>query len=78
MARQPTQLEVTAQGEKWIVRELGIGRLTSHTNQDDAAKAARAVALNNTPSELTIRKADGTVEREEKFPRLPTGAIARK
>ena len=69
MARQATKLEVTPDGDKWIVREQGIGRLTSHASQADAAKAARAVAAMHTPSELTIRNADGTTDSEERFPK---------
>ena len=70
MAKQSTQLEVAHDGGKWIVRELGIGRLTSHKSQQDAATAARAVAAIHTPSDLTIRNADGSLKSEESFPRV--------
>jgi hypothetical protein len=68
MARQSTRLEVLPDGEKWIVREHGIGRLTSHVGKREAAAAARAVAAQNTPCELMIRNADGSIDSEESFP----------
>lgn len=67
MAREITRLEVAHDGAKWVVREHGIGRLTSHKSQQEAAIAARAVAAIHTPCEVTIRKEDGTVDSEEKF-----------
>jgi hypothetical protein len=70
MAKQLTRLEVTHNDGRWIVRELGIGRLTSHQSQQDATKAARAVAANHTPSDLTIRNEDGSLNSEESFPRI--------
>jgi hypothetical protein len=69
MARQSTRLEVVADGEKWSVREHGIGRLSSHATKVAATTAARAVATLNTPSELIIRKADGSIESEQSFQR---------
>lgn len=70
MIRQSTRLEVAHDGSSWIVREHGIGRLTSHKTQQEAMIAARAVATQHTPSELTIRKTDGSVASEEKYPRI--------
>ncbi|HEY0672466.1 MAG TPA: DUF2188 domain-containing protein [Longimicrobiales bacterium] len=67
MTRQTTRLEVVADGEKWAVREHGIGRLTSHADKSRATKAARAVAANHPPCELTIRNDDGTIESQETF-----------
>jgi hypothetical protein len=70
MPRQSTRLEVVADGEKWSVREDGIGRLTTHATKVAATAAARAAATLNAPCELTIRKMDGTIESELTFPRL--------
>ena len=70
MARQLTRLEVAHVGSDWVVREHGIGRLTSHVSQREATTAARAVAAIHTPSELTIRNEDGSVNSEESFPRM--------
>jgi hypothetical protein len=64
MAREATRLEVVADGDKWNVREVGIGRLSSHATQVEATNAARAVARIHRPCELTIRNADGTTESE--------------
>ena len=69
MARQCTRLEVAHDGTSWTVREHGIGRLTSHATQQEARTAARAVAAQHTPCELTIRDSDGKVAAEESFPR---------
>jgi hypothetical protein len=67
MSRQTTRLEVVADGAKWTVRELGIGRLTSHPDKVKATAAARAVAAIHPPCELTIRNSDGTVQSQESF-----------
>jgi hypothetical protein len=67
MSRQTTRLEVVAQGAKWMVRELGIGRLSSHATLAEASAAARRVAADNTPCELVIKKADGTTDSEQTF-----------
>ena len=69
MARQSTRLEVVADGEKWSVRELGIGRLTTHPTQLAAAAAARAVATLHAPCDLIIRKRDGTIESQQTYHR---------
>lgn len=67
MNRQLTRLEVAAKGDKWEVREHGIGRLTTHPTKDAAAAAARAVAALHTPCDIIIRKEDGTVESEQSY-----------
>jgi len=72
MARQCTRLEVAHDGTKWTVRELGIGRLTSHATEQEAKAAARAVANVHTPSELTVRDLNGAVASEERFPHPQT------
>lgn len=69
MARETTKIEVVADGAKWIVREAGIGRLTSHPDKAAATMAARAVAAIHTPCEITIRNDDGTIESEERYPK---------
>ncbi len=69
MARQSTKLEVVVDGAKWIVREYGIGRLTSHADQLEAAKAARAVANAHPPCELIIRNPDGSIASQETYNR---------
>lgn len=68
MARQLTQLDVAHDGKKWVVREHGIGRLTSHESQKEATNAARAVAAIHTPSAVTIHNIDGSLLSEEKYP----------
>jgi hypothetical protein len=67
MPRESTKLEVVPDGAKWIVREHGIGRLTTHPDKSHATAAARAVAAIHTPCELVIRNADGSIESQENF-----------
>ena len=67
MTRHTTKLEVVPQGDKWLVRELGIGRLTSHATLGEATAAAKRVAAAHTPCELVIRKADGSTDSEQTF-----------
>jgi hypothetical protein len=67
MTRQTTKLEVVAQGEKWQVREAGIGRLSSHATLVEATAAAKKVAAAHTPCELIIRNADGSTSSEQSF-----------
>lgn len=67
MPRQSTRLEVVPDGEKWMVREHGIGRLTSHPTKAAATAAAKAVAALHTPCELVIRNDDGSVESEQTY-----------
>ena len=67
MSPQVTRLEVLAVAEKWNVTERGIGRLSSHATKVEATEKAREVAMRNTPSELIIRKMDGTIESERTF-----------
>lgn len=62
--RESTRLEVVAAGDKWDVREHGIGRLSSHPTQLEATKAARAVAAIHKPCEIVIRNSDGSSESE--------------
>ena len=69
MPRETTKIEVVADGTKWIVRETGIGRLTSHPDKAAAMVAARAVAAIHTPCELIIRNGDGSIEAEERYPK---------
>ena len=67
MTRQPARLEVVAEGSKWVVREHGIGRLTSHADKVAGVKAAREEAAAHPPCELTIRNADGSIEKQETY-----------
>ena len=67
MTRQTTKLEVVAQGDKWLVREAGIGRLSSHATLSEATAAAKKVAAAHTPCDLIIRKGDGSSDSEQTF-----------
>ena len=67
MPKQTTRLEVVADGAKWSVREHGIGRLSSHPTKVAATAAARSVAAQFHPAELTIRNSDGTVESQHAY-----------
>lgn len=65
-----TRLEVVADGDKWNVREHGIGRLSSHPTKVAATAAARAVATLHAPSELTIRNSDGSLDSQHNYPEV--------
>ncbi len=67
MARPTTRLEVVADGAKWNVCEIGIGRLSSHPTKDKATAAARAIANIHTPAELVVRNQDGSIETEHSY-----------
>ena len=74
MKRQLTRLDVVAHGEKWNVREHGIGPLSSHPTKAAATAAARAVAQLHTPSELIIRNEKGAIESKDSYPAPARGA----
>ena len=64
MTRQVTRLDVVADGDKWNLREQGIGRLSTHATKQEATAAARALAAQHQPCEINIRNSDGTVDSE--------------
>jgi hypothetical protein len=75
--REVTRFEVVTAGAKWNVTEKGIGRLSTYLTKDAAEAAAREMAGIHTPSELVIRRADGTVESEQTYAAPPKVAAAR-
>ena len=64
MARQITRLDVVADGDKWSLREQGIGRLSSYATKQEATAAARAIAAQHQPCEINIRNSDGSTDSE--------------
>lgn len=75
MSRQATRLEVVPDGTKWIVREHGIGRLTTHPDKLDATRKARSVAALHTPCELIIRNDDGSIDSQETYHQPPKSSV---
>jgi hypothetical protein len=57
-----TKIEVAASGNGWIVTREGFGRDSTHQTKDAATKRAVKLARSKQPSELTIRRVDGSVQ----------------
>lgn len=65
-----TVYEVAPAGEGWTVKKQGAQRAGSrHDTKDDAVSRGMQVAKNARPSQLIIKKADGTVQEERTYPR---------
>jgi hypothetical protein len=57
-----TKIEVAAGGHGWIVTRVGFGRDSTHLTKDAATRRAVKLARAKQPSELVIRRVDGTVQ----------------
>lgn len=57
-----TLIEVAPGGTGWIVTREGFGRDSTHVTKDAATKRAVKLAREKQPSELVIRRADGSVQ----------------
>jgi hypothetical protein len=56
---------VAPHGEEWEVMAEGAERATSlHETKQKAIDAARALAMNQKPSQVIMHKEDGTIQRE--------------
>lgn len=74
MAR--TVYEVAPKGSRWKVQRRGATQPSKiFENKSDAISYGKRVAKNNKPSQLVIKKADGTIQTEytygedpEKYP----------
>ena len=63
MAR--TIYDVSPHDGEWQVKRRGASRAASvHDLKEDAIEAGRKLALANQPSQLVIRRQDGTIENE--------------
>jgi hypothetical protein len=73
MARK--RYDVVYRGQMWQVTHAS-STLTTHVAKDPAVDAGIRVAKANTPSQLLIHRANGTLEDERTFgddPHPPTG-----
>lgn len=60
-----TVYRVLPDGNEWIVRRDGADRADSrHPTKEPAVNRARALCLNNMPSQLVVHRRDGTIEYE--------------
>ena len=59
--------EVAPKGDLWTLRERGGGAPTAYPNKAFAVEAGRRIANLNKPSQLIIKKADGTIETEHTY-----------
>lgn len=57
-----TKIEVAAGDTGWTVTRDGFGRDSTHTTKEAATKRAVKLAREKQPSELTIRRADGSIQ----------------
>lgn len=72
-----TVYEVSPHAEGWQVKRRGASRAAStHSTKSDAIAAGRRVCKNNKPSQLVVKKRDGTIETEYTYdddPYPPSG-----
>ena len=57
-----TKIEVAPAARGWIVTRDGFGRDSTHITKDAATRRAVQLAREKQPSELVIRRADGSVQ----------------
>jgi hypothetical protein len=62
-----TKFEVAPGDNGWIVTRAGMGRDSTHITKDAATKRAVKLARAKQPSELTIRKLDGSVQETRHY-----------
>jgi hypothetical protein len=61
------RIEVAASGSGWIVTREGFGRDSTHQTKDAATRRAVKLAREKQPSELIIRRGDGTVQDTRQY-----------
>jgi hypothetical protein len=57
-----TKIEVAPSGSGWIVTREGFGRDSTHVTKDAATQRAVQLARSKQPSQLIIRRVDGSVQ----------------
>jgi hypothetical protein len=57
-----TRIEVTATENGWMVMREGFGRDSTHRTKDAATRRGVKLAREKQPSELVIRRVDGSVQ----------------
>jgi hypothetical protein len=61
------RIEVSASGRGWIVTRAGFGRDSTHLTKEAATRRGVQLARSKQPSELIIRRADGTIQDERQY-----------
>ena len=62
-----TRIEVAPSGNGWIVTREGFGRDSTHLTKDAATQRAVKLARSKQPSELVIRRTDGTIQETRRY-----------
>jgi hypothetical protein len=65
---QRTIIDVSPDGDRWKVQERGRSSASArHDSKEDAVEDARNLAKDKQPSQVVIRKEDGTIEEERTY-----------
>lgn len=62
-----TRFEVAPADSGWIVTRAGFGRDSTHLTKEAATKRAVKLARDKQPSELTIRRTDGSIQETRHY-----------
>lgn len=62
-----TRIEVAPADSGWIVTRDGFGRDSTHVTKEAAIKRAVKLARDKQPSELTIRRTDGSIQETRSY-----------
>lgn len=62
-----TRIEVAPADSGWIVTREGFGRDSTHLTKDAATQRAVKLARSKQPSELTIRRTDGSIQETRHY-----------
>jgi hypothetical protein len=60
--RTTFEVHIAKDGHGWIVLRRGLGRDSTHTTKEAALRRAVKLARGRQPSELVIRRVDGTIQ----------------
>jgi hypothetical protein len=72
-----TKIEVALGDHGWMVTREGFGRDSTHPTKEAATARAVNLARTKQPSELTIRRADGTVQVTRSYGSAIKGILKR-
>ena len=62
-----TRIEVAPADSGWIVTRDGFGRDSTHVTKEAATKRAVKLARDKQPSELVIRRTDGSIQETRSY-----------
>jgi hypothetical protein len=62
-----TSIEVAPSETGWIVTRAGFGRDSTHLTKQAATRRAVKLARSKQPSELVIRRVDGTIQDTRQY-----------